>query len=255
MPKDDHETGGPAYLRIAADLRAAITNGEIPTAAKLPSVAEIAKRYGVSVIVVNNALALLKGEGIVESQRGSGHRVAHVRRLVREAHRRDMRTAGVPTSPFARDAARAGHRGGWLHESMRTTAGLDVATRLGIDPEAAVMQTEYLFTADDEPIQLSTSWEPLALTGGTSIEWPEDGAAVGVVARFDLIDVRIDECEERVRDRSATPHEIHRLHLPVRRAHVQTVTRIYYAAGRAVETADIVFPAGRYELVYRFPID
>lgn len=255
MPNGDHESGGPAYQRIAADLRAAITNGEIPAGAKLPTMAEIAKRYTVSVIVAQNAMSLLTGEGIVESRRGSGHYVAHVRRLIREAHRRDMRSAPGPTSPFARDAARAGHRGSWEHSSDRTTADLEVAARLGLEPGAPVMRTVYLYAADGEPIQMATSYEPLAITGGTPVEWPEDGAAVGVVARFDHIGVRIDECEERVRDRSAKPHEIERLRLSARRAHVQTVERTYFAGGRPVETADIVFPAGRYELVYRFPID
>jgi hypothetical protein len=37
--------------------------------------------------------------------------------------------------------------------------------------------------------------------------------------------------------------------------HVQAIERTYYAQGRPVETADIVFPVGRYEIVYRFPVD
>ena len=199
-------------------------------------------------IAVRNAVAILKAEGLVEGRRGAGVYVRQVRRLVRHAHSRDMRSTTGPTSPFARDAARAGHRGAWRHTSGAATADLD------IEPDDPVMRTQYLFLADDEPIQLSTSYEPLALTGGTPVEWPEDGPTVGVVARFDVIGVHIDECEERVRDRPATPDEIDELKLPPRRAHVQTVERTYLAQGRPVETADIVLPAGRYEIVYRFPV-
>ena len=87
------------------------------------------------------------------------------------------------------------------------------------------------------------------------MEWPEDGAAVGVVARFDHIGVQIDGCTERVTARSARPEEIDALGLPLRGAYVLVIERTYYAGERAVETADIVFPGDRYELVYRFPVE
>lgn len=98
-------------------------------------------------------------------------------------------------------------------------------------------------------------YEPLALTEGTPIQWPEDGAAVGVVARMDSIGVRIDEFAERVTSRSAHATEIDRLGLSPRGAYVLVIERTYYAAGRPVETADIVFPGDHYELVYRVPVD
>ena len=212
-------------------------------------------QHGVSRTVAKYAINVLKGEGLVEGRRGSGVYVREVRRLVRESHSRHMRTQPGPTSPFARDAQRAGHGGGWEHHSEHTTAPADVARRLAIEPGAPVMLTRYRFLADAAPIQLSVSWEPLALTAGTPVEWPEDGTAVGVVARFDAIGVHADECAERVTARPARPDEIDALALPLRGSYVLVVERIYYAAGRPVETADIVFPGDRYELVYRYPID
>ena len=116
------------------------------------------------------------------------------------------------------------------------------------------MLTRYRFLVDDEPIQLSTSWEPLELTEGTAVEWPEEGAAVGVVARFDEIGIRIDECEERVSGRPAHPYEIEALRLPARGAHIMVIERTYLARGRPVETADIVLIGERYQVVYRFPV-
>jgi GntR family transcriptional regulator len=166
-----------------------------------------------------------------------------------------MRAGGGLTSPFARDAARSGHRGTWEHDSRHDIADELIAARLGVDPGTPVMRTAYRFLADGEPIQLSTSYEPLHLTAGTPVEWPEDGAAVGVVARFDAIGIRIDEFVERINVRSALADEIERLGLPVRAAFVQVIERTYYAAGTPVEAADIVLPGGRYELVYRVPVD
>ena len=245
----------PGYLRIAADLRARISAGDLPPGAKIPTETALMAEYGVSRTVAKNAVLILKSDGLVEGRRGSGVYVSAVRRLVRQAHSRNMRSEPGSTSPFARDAARAGRTAGWEHHSGHATANLDVARRLAIDVGAPVMVTGYVFLADGEPIQTSTSWEPLALTAGTPVEWPEEGAAVGVVARFDAIGIRIDECEERIHDRPATPAETGALRLSARRAHVQTIERTYFARGCPVETADIILPAGRYEVVYRFPVE
>jgi len=245
----------PAYLRIAGDLRTRIVEGALAPGDKLPTETAVMAKYGVSRTVAKYAINVLKGEGLVEGRRGSGVYVREIRRIVRESHARDMRTQPGSTSPFARDAARAGRRAGWEHHSRHEVADLDVARRLGIEIGHPVMMTTYRFLAEGQPIQLSTSWEPLAVTGGTSVEWPENGAAVGVVARFDYIGVRIDECVEMVTARSAQQTEIDALNLQPRGSAVLVVERTYLAEGRPVETATITFPSDRYELRYRFPID
>ena len=245
----------PAYLRIAGDLRARIVAGDLAPGGKIPTETAIMGEYGVSRTVAKYAINVLKGEGLVEGRRGSGVYVREIRRLVRESHWRQLRSQPGPTSPFQRDAALMGQQGGWEHESRHDVATLGIARRLGADVGAPVMVTRYRFLADGQPIQLSTSYEPLAVTGGTPVEWPEDGAAVGVVARFDHIGVQIDGCTERVTARSARPEEIDALGLPLRGAYVLVIERTYYAGERAVETADIVFPGDRYELVYRFPVE
>lgn len=245
----------PAYLRIAGDLRTAILSGDLPPATRLPSETKLMAQYGVSRTVVKWALSVLKGDGLVEGRRGSGTFVRSVPRLVRHSHGRGQRREPGSTSPFARDAERAGQAATWVHESRRVDADADVARRLGIEPGGPVMSTRYVFLADDEPIQLSHSWEPLAVTGGTAVEWPEDGAATGVVARMDAIGVRIDETVERITARPAIEVEAQELRLPLRGQFVFVIERTYYAAGRPVETADITIPGDRYELVYRMPID
>jgi DNA-binding GntR family transcriptional regulator len=60
---------------------------------------------------------------------------------------------------------------------------------------------------------------------------------------------------EHITARAATTDEIERLKLSHRGAFVLVIERTYLAAGRPVETADIVFPGDRYELVYRVPAD
>src|SRR5436309_1092598 len=174
--------GVPAYLRIAADLRARIAAGDLAAGARLPTETALMGAYGVSRTVAKQAILVLKNEGRVEGRQGSGVYVREIHRLTRESHRRDMRRQPGSTSPFARDAERAGRRPRWEHTSERTTALPDVALRLAIQPGDPVLLTRYRFLADDLPIQLSTSWEPLAVTGGTPVALPENGAAVGAVA-------------------------------------------------------------------------
>lgn len=246
----------PAYLRIAAELRARIVSGELAQGAKLPSESQLKAQYDVSTTSVKYALSLLRSEGLIEGRKGSGNYVRGTSRLTRRAHARDMRSAKGSTSPFARDVARAGMQAHWEHHSERVPASPRIAQRLGIEPGDLVMMTHYRYFADDTPIQLAESHEPLDITAGTPVEWPEDGAAVGVVARMDLIGVEIDRFIEEVAARPATPDEANALNLDPRGGlWVLTIERTYYAGGRAVETADIVFPGDRYRLIYEMPID
>lgn len=244
----------PAYLRIAGDLRARIVAGELAPGVKLPSETELMHEYEVSRTVAIWAFAVLRHEGLVERRRGSGTYVRDVTRIVRRGATRDQRGTG-PTSPLVRDVTAAGHNATWDHRSEPGTADLLTATRLGIDVGDPVMVTRYVFYADRAPIQMSTSWEPLAVTGGTPIEYPERSGPVGVVARFDSIGVHIDQAVERIHARAAHPLEIESLRLPRRGAYVLVIERTYLAAGRAVETADITLLGDRYVVEYRVPID
>ncbi|MFF1685524.1 MULTISPECIES: GntR family transcriptional regulator [unclassified Streptomyces] len=61
----------PLYLKVAADLRTAITAGEYGSGAKLPTEDELARRYGVSRGTVRQALAALRADGLITSRRGT----------------------------------------------------------------------------------------------------------------------------------------------------------------------------------------
>ncbi|MEW2445272.1 GntR family transcriptional regulator [Micromonospora marina] len=244
----------PAYLRIVNDLRSRISDGTYQPGGKLPTEAQLRAQYGVSTTIVKAALGILQREGLIEGRRGSGNYVQRRRKLTRRAHGRDLRTATGSTSPFARDAQAASQQAAWEHCSEHNTATDDIAARLGIEMGDPTMITKYRFLADGIPIQLSTSHEPLAITEGTPVEWPEGGAAVGVVARMDSIGVRIDSFTEKVAARPATTDEIGALNLVATGAHVLTIERTYYAGELPVETADIVLGPG-YEVVYRVEID
>lgn len=247
----------PKHLRLAAEIRARIASGELQPGDKVETVEVLSEQHQLNKTSVRGALDLLQAEGLIERRRGSGTYVKQRSRLTRRAMSRDIRAPRPPsTSPFARDVTAAGMTPRWDHQSERTEASPAIAERLGVEVGAPVMRTQYRYFADDEPIQLADSFEPLAITEGTPVELPEDGAAVGVVARMDLIGVNPTRMVEEVTDRSATPEEAEALSLDPRGSlSVLAIERTYYAGETPVETCDIVFPARRYRVIYEVQLD
>ncbi|WP_328544373.1 GntR family transcriptional regulator [Streptomyces europaeiscabiei] len=70
LPLD--EDSRPPYLQAAEALRDAILNGEFRPGERLPSANVLGERFGVSSSTVQNALRVLKQEGLVHSQLGRG---------------------------------------------------------------------------------------------------------------------------------------------------------------------------------------
>ncbi|MEU9833511.1 UTRA domain-containing protein [Streptosporangium sp. NPDC048047] len=118
-----------------------------------------------------------------------------------------------------------------------------------------VMHTHYVFAADDQPWMLSDSYEPLNLTKGTVIAFPEDGpfAGHGVTHRMAEIGIAVDDWVEDVGARPASPHEAKELGIAAGSI-VLTVERTYLAEGRPVEIADMVVPAETSRLGYSGPV-
>jgi DNA-binding GntR family transcriptional regulator len=243
----------PAYLRVAGDLRKKIVDGRLPPHARLPSQARIREEYGVSDTVALEARKVLMAEGLVEGRSGSG---TYVRE--RPVPRRVARSGFRPergATPFRQEQADAGVRGTWVSSSEQAEAPDAVAERLGIEPGDRVMRTRYLFREAGEPMMLSTSWEPLALTGRTPVMLPEEGplGGMGVVERMRAIDVIVDNVTEEVGARPGLAEELVLLggvpgHV------VLVIERTYFASGRPVETADVIIPADRYRAAYHLPV-
>ncbi|CAL9448923.1 GntR family transcriptional regulator [Streptomyces sp. Tu 3180] len=243
----------PAYLRVASDLRRKIVDGRLPPHTRLPSQARIREEYGVSDTVALEARKVLMAEGLVEGRSGSG---TYVRE--RPVPRRVARSGFRPergATPFRQEQADASVHGTWESSSEQTEADAAIAERLGLEPGDRVMCTRYLFREAGETMMLSTSWEPLALTGRTPVMLPEEGplGGMGVVERMRAIDVIVDNVTEEVGARPGLAEELAVLggvpgHV------VLVIRRTYFASGRPVETADVVIPADRYRAAYHLPV-
>lgn len=245
-------TGRPMYLVVADDLRKRIDRADLRPGDQIPSLAELVGEYDASTTTIRQALAVLRAEGHLVGQQGKGVFVRRARasreRLV--GHLYEGRPVG---SPMARLVESFGSTPSWEHSSLPKSATAEVARRLSIKRGEAVMVTQHRFFADDEPVLISTSYEPLSITGGTAIEYPEVGEPRGVVARFDSIGVRVENVVERVSARAPRPYEVEALVIPTG-VPVMCIERTYNAGPLTVETADLVVAGDNYTLTYVVPL-
>ncbi|UCM91102.1 GntR family transcriptional regulator [Streptomyces marincola] len=244
----------PMYQRIADDLRRQIDEGGLAVGARIPSRAELKRAYKASDQTVDRAVRVLKAAGYAIGQFGRGVFVsdrAPIGALVR--------TTDAVDSPLA---ARLSVPGGsavgaqpdlvWEAVSTGTVAPPGIAERLGILPGDRVMCTQYEYLADRRPLQLATSWEPLSLTEGTDVVFPERGpyARRGVRGRFAAIGIQVVQAREVVGSRPSTTPEADALGCVPGQC-VTVVERTHYdARDRPVETSDTVLLGDRWRLEY-----
>jgi GntR family transcriptional regulator len=249
-------SNSPVYLRVLEDLRMRIREGMLAPGARVPSRNAIIARYGVGETAAKHALQVLATEGLIEARAGSG---SYVRQVPATKHLEHDRLH-FPGSPFGLDesAGPGDHapRLTWEHQTEHIAPPPAVARRLGPSPAALlVTATRYLLTADGAPVQLAFSYEPAGLTEGTAVALPEQGplAGRGVIERMRSIGIEVDQVVEELGVRQSLLTEADALALPSG-APVIHVERVHLSGGQPVETADIVIPADRLRLRYRFDV-
>ncbi|MFF5182257.1 GntR family transcriptional regulator [Streptomyces sp. NPDC000345] len=249
LPTDDDR---PLYVQIASALKRAIESGDLPPGERVPGENRLIGGYSVSRETARKALEELSKAGLIDKRRGSGTYVREERRLERKPRRyRRQKQLGE----FATDALAAGRDPNIQAVSTRVVATARVAERLAVAPGTPVMKTDYVFLADGQPIQSSISYEPLDLTEGTEVEFPEEGryTNTGVITRMDAIGVRVTRVSEEVTTRPPRTDETERLGIEPG-VHVFHIRRTFSTDDRPVETADIIIPGDRYALTYEFRV-
>lgn len=241
------------YERIAAALRDQILARTLQPGERLPTQDELTETFGVSRIVVRRAMDLLESEGLIDRVQGGRATVRLYDPLIRRAaqhYRSD------PGAPFAEEAIATERVPRYTHETKAERAGLEVAHRLKIGVGDEVMRTDYVSYANDEPMMLTSSYEPLAITRGTVIEKPEEGPhmAAGIVDRFTAIGLRPTAVVERLHARMPRPSEAAQLKLKPG-IPVVVIVRTSYSGDTPIETADILLAANQYKLEYATRVD
>ncbi|GGX62892.1 GntR family transcriptional regulator [Streptomyces hiroshimensis] len=260
----------PVYQRIADDLRRRIDEGGLAVGERIPSRSELKRAYAASDQTVDRAVRVLKAAGYAEGQFGRGVFVTD-----RAPLGSLLRSTGAVDSPFAAQirgygppVPRRGEPSGgqpppdggtarnttltWEASSTETAAPERIAERLQIGAGTRVLCTQYEYLANRHPVQLATSWEPLAITEGTDVALPERGpyARRGVRGRLAAIGIRVVRARELVGSRPASTPEAEALGCAAGSC-VTVIERTHFDGdGRAVETSDIVVRADRWRVEY-----
>lgn len=240
--------------RIADDLRAAIARGEYQPGDRLPTQAELRERYGVAAQTAANAGDLLKAEGLAVGRVGSGLYVRDRRPIIRLARNRLSRAERQAGRGFFLTDA---DLGGWVARSdvtVRTEpAATRVAEELRIEPGVAVLVRDRVMYADDQPVQLATSYLPRSITAGTAIEETNSGPG-GIYARLEEIGHVLTHYRETIGQGQATEQEASALGVAPG-AELWRIVRVAYAATGPVEVNFIAPLSDRVELIYELPAE
>jgi DNA-binding GntR family transcriptional regulator len=256
-------TTEPVYLRVLEDLRSRIRSGLLEPGARVPSRNAIITNYGVGETAAKHALAVLLAEGLIEARPGSGCYVRKTPAVGFLEHDRPQ----FPGSPFgvAETMGAAGQRAdspqlasrklAWQHQTEHVQPPAAIARRLHLKPGELATMTRYLLSADGEPVQLATSFEPAQLTAGSQVALPEQGplAGRGVIERMRSIGVDVDEVTEEVGVRLSSRADAAELSIQPG-SPVLVIERTHHSAGQAVECTEIVVPTDRFKLRYRYVV-
>lgn len=240
----------PKYRDLAAVLRDQIERGELTPGQKLPYTDELVTQYGYSKHTVRAVVQLLVDEGLVIARRRYGTVV------------RDRRKVRIPLSRYQRSLESHGQRGPF--ESACDAQGLngemgqvtvervrdpDVAARLGLTSEDALVCRRRQALIDKQTVQFQSAWYPIDVAETADLE-QEGKIAGGIYRRLIEAGIPAVEADERVIARAPTKEEAAELGtgtgIPV-----ITIERISKdSAGRPIEFLRVVAAADRLELSY-----
>lgn len=257
MPPRSSTSAVQPSVRVAAYLRDQIASRALLPGSKIPGSRELAEQQGVAQTTAIRAVEMLRSEGLIETVYGRGSYVATppsmFTRMVYPRYRRHPEGLAPNRDEADRDRqfdeVDVGHR-----DTTSATAG--VAQRLGLEEGDPLSVVTYRWLRGGRPTQISTQWEALAVTAGTSAEFPSAATRgrPGVIARMDEIGLRVTQVTEDITTRMPTEDERAQLEMP-RDVPVFVVARTHWADTTAVETADIIIRGDRTVLRSEHPVD
>ena len=255
----------PAYLVVTDELRQQILAGRYPPGARLPTMEELRRAYGVSEIVIRHAVSLLRLEGLVETRRGGGTVVRarpQVRRRAMERYAADARHAAEryatgarqpsdPCTSFTDDHALEWQEYQLTADYSEVTADEELAALFDTEPGTALLRRHFVFYARGEPEQLSVNYLPLDLVADTPVAdparepWP--GGTFGQLA---FLGHPVSRVAESVSARMPAESEAQSLRV-AQGVPVFVILRRLISAETVLEVSrHIVIPADRVVLEY-----
>jgi GntR family transcriptional regulator len=244
----------PVYLQIADRMREAIASGTLGPGAQLPSERVLMDQFNTARGTVRQAIAVVKAEGLVDTEHGRGafvRRLPPVKRVAHDRFARRHRQAG--NAAFLAEMATDGRTPEVeVLEVGPGKASDDIAERLKIRAGAKVLVRRRRYLADGFPMELATSFVPWKFAEGTPMTQANPGPG-GIYARLEDGGHRLASFAEDVTARMPTPEEARALRLGPGVPVIVVVRTAIDTDDVPVEVCDTVMAADRYVLSYELP--
>ncbi|GAA3148313.1 GntR family transcriptional regulator [Nonomuraea salmonea] len=226
----------PKHQQIAAAIRADIMAGRLSPGEQLPSTQQLVSQYATANATVQRALSLLKDEGFLEGRPGKGVFV------------RAKQLAVVEVSSYFAPSPR-----GYSYELLRVDEVVppaDVAQALELNDGDKAVLRHRLLLLDGDPVELSWSYYPSSLVGGTPLTGSKKikGGAPQVLADLGYPQ---REFTDLLSSRPPTVEEAEGLELPEGVPVMRQFRVIYSDDKRPVEVSVLVKGGHLYTLLYR----
>ncbi|WJV51772.1 GntR family transcriptional regulator [Streptomyces flavofungini] len=245
------QPGQPKYLRIAAELRAALKRGDYQPGDRLPGENTLAADFGVAPLTMRQALGVLRSEGLVGSRKGSGW-------FVESFH--PIRRRGIPR--LARGQWGSG-RTIWSADDHRApdvdqitvaedvTPPQHIADVLDLEADGTVCVRSRRYVMEERPVMLAASYLPQALVTGSLITQADTGPG-GIYARLAELGHAPARFREEIRVRMPSAEEADRLGIPASRSVIKVARTAFDSDGRTVEVNEMTMDSAAYVLDYEF---
>ncbi|MEM6420982.1 MAG: GntR family transcriptional regulator [Pseudomonadota bacterium] len=184
------------WREVYRSLRDQIEAQELRAGDRLPTIADLAARAGISRHGARRVLERLRDEGRTQSWQGSGYRVVEPRVAV---HLDSFPRWGLSTSR----TGLLGHAR--LIGSRVVPANRKLAEDMGLKRGARVYLAELVRSAGDRPVALSRSHFPVARFAGILDDLGQTGSVTRALARHGVAECH--RSRTRLECRMPTPHE------------------------------------------------
>jgi len=243
--------GEPVYRDIATAIQADIEARRLVEGDRLPTVRELAQRFGVPTGTVAKAVDILRADGAIVAKHGRGLFVRSFGRILRSSPDRLSR------SWWSEGKAIQDHDTDSRLRAVHVTVGEvpaseEIARALAVPPGAAVLSRARRFAVEDRVVQTATSYIPLdvvAVAPAVGYTGPGPG---GMYARMEEAGIGPETFRESLVCRMPTPTETAELTLPRGTPVIAVTRRAYTSTRRCVEVNEMVLDASAYALEYLF---
>lgn len=233
-----HQDKRSAHVRIAAELRAQIMDGELAPGEPLPSNGDLATRFGVAGTTIQDAIKTLATEGYLETSQGTRRRVRQRPPAVLEVE-----------AYFVPDSA------GISYEILNVRAETPPAfVRAVLGEETAVLRRRRMLVGG-EPAELNHAWYPASIANGSELTRNAKikGGVPRVLAELGFPQRRM---VDQVSSRLPTTDEFEALELSAGIPVIRQFRVIYSDGDRPVEVAVMIKAGHLFELRYSsIPLD